>query len=228
MDWNKFLNDLSQGRFINNMSDEKAICEVCGKEVDYTMTFSVGNETGIAICKKCFKIKTDKTIKQLREGQTMSRGLTAVKDIEKATEPENDLEYWQADAVKEIANKLIAENEVQFGHLLNFKIAYVFKDKMGSEVAGKAQVLSPLNRFLSGYDAAILISDEKFDGLKPIQQEALIAHELCHLMLDENENLSTEKHTVEEFAFVVGRWGKWDSRLVEFGNQLDLFERKGK
>ena len=209
------------------MTNEKAICEVCGKEVDCVMTISVvGGKKSPAICNPCFKKATNKKLQQLKEGQQMPRGLTAVKDIEKATAPENDLEYWQADQVKEIATKLIKENEVQFGHLLNFKIAYIFKDKMGSDVAGKAQVLSPLNRFLSGYDAAILISDEKFNGLKPIQREALIAHELCHLMLDESENLSTEKHTVEEFAFVAGKYGKIFSNIEIFANQLSLFEKK--
>ena len=209
------------------MPEEKTICNVCGKEVDLTMSFSVtGGEPTPPICKKCFTKGTELKLKQLKEDQKMPRGLTAVKDIEKATAPKEETEYWRADQVREIATKLIKENEVKFGHLLNFKIAYVFKDKLGSDVAGKAQVLSPLNLFLSGYDAAIIISNEKFEGLKPIQQEALVAHELSFLGISENEEkLMTQKEDCNEFIWVMKKYGAWNESLEKV-SQLDLFDNK--
>ena len=212
------------------MPDEKAICNVCGKKVDLTMSFSItGGEPTPPICKKCFKETTDTTIKQLKEGQKMPRGLTAVKDIEKATAPEEEIEYWDADAVKEIATKLIKENEVQFGHLKNFKIAYIFKKEMTGDAKGKATVISEINRFLSGYDAHIVICYEIWKKLTEKQRQAITAHEMTHLgENDEGDKLKIIDHDIQEFSSIVATFGPWTPALEKFSEQLDLFDKKGK
>lgn len=213
------------------MSDEKTICEVCKKEVDCVMTISVsgGNPTP-PICNKCFKEGTDRKLQQLREGQEMPK-LTAVKDVEKATAPPelDESDFWFSDQIEVIAGKLIDENETQFGHLKNFRVAYLFKKEMTGDAKGKATVLSGINRLLSGFDAHIVICYETWKQMTDNQRNAIVAHEMTHIDISENgDKLKIREHDLEEFSTIAAKFGKWNSAIAKFSEQLDLFEGKGK
>jgi len=84
---------------------------------------------------------------------------------------------------------------------------------------GKVTKASPLLKFLTGYDAIILINKYEWEHLSPIQKEALVFHELCHIVLSD-DGIKLRKHDVEEFVAVASRYGAWIDNLEEMKEAL--------
>ena len=58
------------------------------------------------------------------------------------------------------------------------------------------------------------------------QHIALVDHELCHLLLDDEGRVTSRAQDDEEFAAVIKRHGLWNRDLVTFREncgQLNLF-----
>lgn len=92
---------------------------------------------------------------------------------------------------------------------------------------GKARKISGLNAYLAAEFAddeippadrddtflVIEIAEKEWVELTTAQRRALVDHELCHFVLDEdddgNETVSVVGHDLEEFRAVVERHGMW-------------------
>ena len=147
-------------------------------------------------------------------------------------EPKVPVVYEVSADVKSVAERLVRLYPVQFGWTSNFRLGYIMVrglklnlDK--KEPWGKFKKVPPLYRGLTDLDAVIEIVADGWDRLDAHQQEALIAHELCHGSMSERGALRVEKHDLEEFRFVVAQWGAWDEGIKRFGEQLDLFTQRG-
>jgi hypothetical protein len=150
----------------------------------------------------------------------------------KVKEPKVPVVYEESPAIKEVADRLIRLYPVQFGWTANFKLGFIVVrglklnlDKR--EPWGKFKKVPPLYRGLTGLDAVVELVGDGWDQLNAEQQEALVAHELCHGSMSERGALRVEKHDLEEFRFVVAQWGAWDEGIRRFGEQLDLFSQRG-
>lgn len=147
-------------------------------------------------------------------------------------EPKAPVVYEESPDIRAVAERLIRLYPVQFGWTTNFRLAYiVVRGKRlvltKKEPMGVFKKVPPLYRGLTGFDAVVEILDEAWAMLNAEQQEALIAHELCHGSMSERGALRVEKHDLEEFRFVVAQWGAWDEGIRRFGEQLDLFSARG-
>lgn len=147
-------------------------------------------------------------------------------------EPKAPVVYEESSEIKSVAERLIRLYPVQFGWVANFKIGFVIVrglklnlDKR--EPWGKFKKVPPLYRGLTGLDAVVELVADGWNRLAAEQQEALVAHELCHGSMSERGALRVEKHDLEEFRFVVAQWGAWDDGIRRFGEQLDLFTSRG-
>ncbi len=147
-------------------------------------------------------------------------------------EPAAPVVYEESSDIKAVADRLIRLYPVQFGWVNNFKIGFIVVrglklnlDK--KEPWGKFKKVPPLYRGLTGLDAVVEIVGDGWERLRAEQQEALVAHELCHGSMSERGALRVEKHDLEEFRFVVAQWGAWDDGIRLFGEQLDLFSQRG-
>lgn len=151
-------------------------------------------------------------------------------------------EYQEATDVKELAEMLI---DGEHPHLLAARIEYVFvsptpKSKT-KDVWGRARKITGLSAYLGTEKAfrdaspepffVIEIAKEIWEAITQEQKIALVDHELSHCGYDdENDQITTLAHDVEEFSGVVSRHGLWRSdieRFVEAAREKDkapLFE----
>lgn len=148
-------------------------------------------------------------------------------------------DYARADEVAKIAADLIRDVEMH-KPLAQARIEYVWRDKASKSndrvVLAKARKVSGLNAYLANASAGLMdldaneplfvveVAADTWERLKPEQRIALIDHELCHLVVDENGDgdpvLSTRGHDLEEFACIVERHGLWKSDVAAFGDQV--------
>jgi len=147
-------------------------------------------------------------------------------------EPRAPIVYETSPEIKTVADRLIRLFPVQFGWVNNFKLGYIIVRGLKlnldrKEPWGKFKKVPPLYRGLTGLDAVVELVADGWGQLNAEQQEALVAHELCHGSMSEKGALRVEKHDLEEFRFVVAQWGAWDDGIRRFGEQLDLFSQRG-
>ena len=150
----------------------------------------------------------------------------------KAREPKAPVVYEQSPEIKSVAERLVRLFPVQFGWTTNFSLGYIIVRDLKlnldkREPWGKFRKVPPLYRGLTGLDAVVELVADGWGQLNAEQQEALVAHELCHGSMSERGALRVEKHDLEEFRFVVAQWGAWDEGIRRFGEQLDLFSQRG-
>lgn len=106
-------------------------------------------------------------------------------------------------------------------HLRNARIQYLFllgeKIKMskGKAVVACVQITSGLLRLFSSCDFVITIHGETWERLTQSQRVALIDHELCHCIKDEDGFYGTRGHDIEEFKEIVERHGFWRNDVRE-------------
>lgn len=147
--------------------------------------------------------------------------------------------YVDAPEVREIAEGLIPKHHQ---HLIDLPIRYVFRSKTrklrgslayataevmkGREAVGwmtEDEVQSQYERFQNPYQIFWMeVSAQLWETLSDPQKIALIDHELCHFIIEEDDlnpepRLGIKPHDIEEFTDVVRRHGLWEPGLVEFG-----------
>lgn len=147
-------------------------------------------------------------------------------------EPKAPVVYQESAEVRSVAERLVRLYPVQFGWTASFRIGYVLVSGLKlnldkREPWGKFKKVPPLYRGLTGLDVVVELVEDRWCRLAAEQQEALVAHELCHGSMSERGALRVEKHDLEEFRFVVAQWGAWDEDVRRFGEQLDLFSQHG-
>lgn len=146
-----------------------------------------------------------------------------------------ELTFWRADDVAEIAESLISDYHP---HVLEHTVLYIFRSKAaqnkGKEVWGKARKVTGLNAYLAMRSSVdplepmsptffvIEIAHDVWNTLRAPERIALVDHELKHIGPD-----GMRPHDVEEFTDIVARHGHWKRDLKEFaeaGKQVPLFE----
>jgi hypothetical protein len=144
-------------------------------------------------------------------------------------EPAPPVVYELSPEIGTVMERLTRLNPVQFGWTVNFKVGAVMvrggkpKEQGGCVVLARFVKVPPLWHGLTGYDAIIRIEDWAWKGLGAEQQEALVTHELCHGAMSDKGTLRIMKHDLEEFGFVVRKYGAWQEGIGIFARQLELF-----
>jgi hypothetical protein len=146
---------------------------------------------------------------------------------------------WQAaPEIRQLAEDIIKRYPGQFGHLADKPIQYVWREKH-RKLRGK-QILGIV--WIQGGLPAIMIKDalsttgwaeskdskffmmeiamDTWQNLTDRQREALVAHELCHLGADDEGNIMTLPHDIEEFSWIAQTYGPWKDDLRIFGEAL--------
>lgn len=157
------------------------------------------------------------------------------------------MQFRLAKEIQTVAHDLIVNYHP---HLVNARIEFLFTDKIskshGKVVWAKTQKVSGVSAFLSNMKWAQTYSEKMEDDslaynepffvimapyeiwckLDATQRKALIDHELTHIGVDDNDNLTLRGHDIEVFSDVVRRYGLWHGELQVFADklkQLDLF-----
>ncbi len=147
--------------------------------------------------------------------------------------PSAPVVYEESPVVATVAHRLIRFFPTKFGWTSNFTLGYVMvtgskrRDDRRFDAMAKFRKTPPLYHGLSGFDAVVEVRDWAWAGLTAEQQEALVAHELCHGSMSEKGGLRVERHDLEEFFFVVREYGAWQADIAELDRQLRLFDENG-
>jgi hypothetical protein len=148
----------------------------------------------------------------------------------KPREPAVPVVYELSPEISTVMHRLIRLNPVQFGWTGNFKLGCVIvrgshpKEQGGCVVLARFAKVAPLWHGLTGYDAIIRVEEWAWSRLGSSEQEALVAHELCHGEMSAKGSLRVVKHDLEEFNFVVRKYGAWQEHIALFDRQLALFQ----
>ena len=148
----------------------------------------------------------------------------------KVKEPPAPVVYEVSSEIEAVMHRLTRLNPAQFDWTHNFKLGCVIVRGAKPKAEGNCTVLArfvkvpPLWHGLTGYDAVIRVEEWAWSRLGPTEQEALVAHELCHGSMSEKGALRVVKHDLEEFGFVVRKYGPWREDIALFDKQLALFE----
>lgn len=148
----------------------------------------------------------------------------------KPKEPAAPVVYELSTEISTVMHRLTRLNPVQFGWTNNFKLGCVIvsgskpKEQGGCVVLARFAKVPPLWHGLTGYDAIIRVEAWAWSRLGPAEQEALIAHELCHGEMSDKGAVRIMKHDLEEFGFVVRKYGAWQQSIALFDKQLAMFE----
>ncbi len=148
----------------------------------------------------------------------------------KPKEPAAPVVYELSPEISTVMHRLVRLNPVQFGWTGNFKLGCVIvsgskpKEQGGCVVLARFAKVPPLWHGLTGYDAIIRVEAWAWSRLGPAEQEALIAHELCHGEMSDKGAVRIMKHDLEEFGFVVRKYGAWQQSIALFDKQLAMFE----
>lgn len=151
-----------------------------------------------------------------------------------AKEPTAPVTYEVSEVVGEVAHRLIRLFPAKFGWVNNFRLGYLMvhgsRPRPGAEVfdvMAKFRKVPPLYHGLTGFDAVVEVHNWAWIGFDGAQQEAIIAHELCHGEMTDKGALRVVKHDLSEFRFVVRNWGAWQPDIRAFDEQLQLFDDAG-
>jgi len=128
----------------------------------------------------------------------------------------DDTKIHAADDAEAMAEILIAEFHKE---IRGVSIAYLFKEKMGGRGwidTGKADLANPVLKYLSGYDFIIKLNWTVWKAMDLVQRAALLDHELEHCGVSDSGKPEIQKHDVQEFNAIVGRWGPYHDALAQF------------
>jgi len=148
--------------------------------------------------------------------------------------PKVKLELWDADEVKEIAEKLIPKYHSE---LVDARIKYLFRSvakKHGERITlGTCSKISGRQEHLTNLDFVIEIAYDSWTQLSPTQRTALVDHELCHAKGLEDDKTgemkwSTVPHDVEEFREIINRHGLWGPDLELLAQSIEEAREKEK
>lgn len=151
---------------------------------------------------------------------------------------EEEPEFIVAPEVEEIAHRLLKSqeelsflaDEIEAGRVA---VAYLFetkefdptKDTVKHNTLGKAHKAPGIWLTLSGYGAVIQIRRWFWDRLTVSQREALVMHELLHVLVSEGK-VKLRPHDIEEFGAVLRRYGSYLPDRAEIYRQWSLWQRE--
>ena len=137
----------------------------------------------------------------------------------KKTRNDRAPQYFDADAVKEIAKDLIPKHHL---HLDRIPIMYLFNGGKMREWA-KISSRSAKERVISAYYFVMEVNHAQWLLLTDEQRLALVDHELCHTAMDtETGEPSVIDHDIEEFGIIVERHGLWRDSVKHFARTCNV------
>lgn len=136
--------------------------------------------------------------------------------------------YLLSDEVAAVARRVI-DSDPRFAVCNAISIGYALQwgedpaSKGGLHALAKCQKAPPLWRDLGVFEVVVWAVEKAWRHLGERQREALIAHELSHIAgRNDAGNVVLADHDIEEFAYVVGKYGQWHPGLEHFAEQLGL------
>jgi hypothetical protein len=105
--------------------------------------------------------------------------------------------------------------------LLDARIGVVFRSE--AQLKGDSKVLATISKVqkatavLARLDYVLWISRPDWGNMPRAARLALLDHELCHAVEDDNGNWAIRDHDVEEFFEVIQRHGLWRRSLTQLG-----------
>jgi len=141
---------------------------------------------------------------------------------------EKDSPFEDAPQPEAIGRVLIDELH---DHLKTAHIAYVFKKDMkakGRTKLGTAKRAGGELHWFTDHDFVISLNWTTWRLLEPLQRIALMDHELCHCVQDE-EGMAwgMQDHDVKEFGVIVRRYGLWTPDLTRFAKDVEKAAQLG-
>lgn len=132
--------------------------------------------------------------------------------------------FWMCPPrINELAARLIDDHHPEAA---NAKICYLFRKKHnkanGKINLGKCHKVSEKDKTLHGFDYVIILAWDMWTMLEPIQREALLLHELLHVLKlgEEAADWKIQPHDVEEFGKVIEIYGLWKPDLEAFAESI--------
>ena len=132
--------------------------------------------------------------------------------------------FWMCPGeIRELAARLIDEHHPE---AVNAKICYLFRKKHsktnGKITLGKCHKVGQKDKTLHGFDYVIILAWDMWTMLEPIQREALLLHELLHVLKlgEEAADWKIQPHDVEEFGKVIEVYGLWKPDLEAFASSI--------
>lgn len=135
--------------------------------------------------------------------------------------------YVVSDEVEAVARDLMRDNPDQFRLAAQHELAYLLLYRKlpsdgGIHAIAKFRTCPEPWLTLGEYEGAVEVNATAWMHMGQRQRHAVVAHELCHASEDDNGRLTAAKHDVEEFGWVVGKYGAWHGGLERFAEQLTL------
>lgn len=139
--------------------------------------------------------------------------------------------YSKAEPVERIAKETVIPK--WHPHLVSLPIRYEFASELpqknGRLILAKTKKSTPMEEYLCGAKAFLIVDKPRWALLSEEQRVALIDHELCHIVEDKkNGGFRMQGHDVEEFTENIQRHGAWKEDIQHFlwftkEAQLELF-----
>jgi len=153
-----------------------------------------------------------------------------LKDVLEKARRRTDLKYEECDECETIAKDLFRRFPVPLTHAAEAHIKFLKKLSDKSHYLGKCSRTTGKWAYLTGYDYVIEVWGDWWDSAQPQEREALLFHELYHIVKGETAQGKVKwglrRHDVEEFHEVARIYGAWDSSLKHFEEQLRRHDDK--
>lgn len=145
--------------------------------------------------------------------------------------------FLVSDEVEAVARTVIRRHDTALGWIpRQVRVVYLLKlgDKPATDdtidTVAKCNLAPALWRVLSDrrgseepVDFAIWVKECYWRLFGPHQQEAVVAHELSHVDVDDKGKPRIRKHDVEEFGQIAAWYGPWDGGLTMLERQLQAW-----
>jgi hypothetical protein len=140
--------------------------------------------------------------------------------------PEDKPKFFIAEEVKEIGDQVIDKWRTD---LQNMNIGYIFKPKAPRKddvvTLGTAKAEPENEKVFHGIQAVVTIGFDMWLLLSLDQKVRLVYHELEHVGRDmESGEVKMQKHTVEEFASVIEKFGPEGDNQIALINAWEAFK----
>lgn len=94
------------------------------------------------------------------------------------------------------------------------RIKYLVASMKKSKWAGRCHLTNGPWKFLSDWEYVIIIWKEYWDSHDENCRQALLYHEMLHVMMSESEKWVLRQHPIQEFPEVVEAFGLWSPELA--------------
>lgn len=162
------------------------------------------------------------------EHQTDVRVRLSVPDDQEFVD--EDQKFIASPDMRELAQELISEYPELYS-LTRRRIDYAWKQTGGKEKGrqrlGACAKVSGVQKLYTQADWIIWIAADNCRQLTPRQLEAVLYHELCHPMVDENDQPALVGHDAEMFFGEIRRYGLWRMDLEAASDVFTQIKMEG-